>query len=50
MIKEKDFKLTQNLDKLINISSNEFNYFIVTEWQNFSEAERDLLEILAVVE
>ena len=32
MIKEKDFKLTQNLDKLINISSSEFNYFIVTEY------------------
>ena len=50
MIKEKDFKLTQNLDKLINISSSEFNYFIVTEYPNFTDAERDLLYILSVVE
>lgn len=48
VIKEKDFKLTQYLDKIIQINKSEFDYFLVTE--NFSASEKDLLHILSVVE
>ena len=48
VIKEKDFKLTQYLDKIIQVPKSDFEYFLVTE--TFSEAEQDLLNILAVVE
>lgn len=48
VIKEKDFKLSQYLDKIIQVNKNEFDYFLVTE--NFSQEEKDLLNILAVVE
>ena len=44
VIKEKDFKLTQYLDKIINVNKSEFDYFLVTE--NFSDEEKDLLHIL----
>ena len=48
VIKEKDFKLRQYIDKIQQVNKNEFDYFLVTN--NFTEEEKDLLNILAVVE
>ena len=48
VIKEKDFKITTYLDKIIQVPKSDFEYFLVTE--TFSEIEQDLLDILAVVE
>lgn len=48
VIKEKDFKLTTYLDKLIQVNKSEFDYFLVNE--SFSPEEEALLHILSVVE
>ena len=48
VIKEKDFKLTQYLDKIMQVHKNDFDYFLVND--SFPEVEQDLLNILAVVE
>ena len=48
VIKEKDVKLTQYLDKIIQVHKQEFDYFLVKE--EFTDSEKDLLNILAVVE
>lgn len=50
VIKDKDVKISANLDKLMTISSSEFNYFIVTDLESLSVAEKDLLDILACIE
>ena len=49
VIKEKDFKLTTYLDKIIQVNKSEFDYFLVTENEDLKDEERDLLNILAVV-
>ena len=48
VIKEKDFKLTTFLDKIIQVNKQEFDYFLVKE--EFTNSEKELLNMLAVVE
>lgn len=50
VIKAKDYKLTQYLDKIIQVNKVEFDYFLVTNIEEFSPEELDLLNILATVE
>jgi len=48
VIKEKDAKLTQYLDKIIQVNKAEFDYFLVAD--KLTDEEKDLLHILSVVE
>ena len=48
VIKEKDFKLRTYIDKIQQVNKSEFDYFLVTN--NYTDEEKDLLDILAVVE